>query len=586
MRALPRQLRSTAQAIAAQLRWDPDSNQTLALQLEQWARARAADPLLWFEGRRWSVAAVNAAVNQHAHAYHALGLRPGDVVALLFDNRPAYLFHFYALAKLGVVASLLDPQLVGAPLAQAIDACHPQLLVASGAQRAPLEAIRDAVALGSGQILVDDEAGAGAAQHAWARVLAERATSDPPQTLARRLGDVMAYVYTSGTTGLPRPAVIKHHRLWRAGMVFGAALRVAPEDCVYNCLPLCHGTAVIIAVPVALTQRCRLALGRRFSARRFWDECHASGATIFSYVGELCRYLAQQPAGPAERDHKVTRVFGNGLRAELWPTLRQRFGVRQVLEFYASTEGNAETLNLLNTPGSCGVLVPGRMALARYDLERDALVRDAKGFAVAAAPEEPALLLGAISTQHGFDGYVDPTATEQRVLTDVFARGDRWFDSGDLLRRDRLHRLYFVDRLGDSFRWQGHNVSAQQVEEVLLQAPGVKQCAVYGVAVPGAEGRAGMAALVSDAGFHGESCYEYLSRALPPSAQPRFLRLVAQLPLTGSLKPRKRELRERSFDPARLGEGESLYARDAAQQSYVPLTAELWAEINRGSWAG
>jgi len=586
MRGLPRQLWSTAQAIGAQLTWDPDSNQTLALQLEQWAHTQPADPLLWFEGRSWSVSAFNAAVNQHAHAYQALGLGRGDVVALLCDNRPAYLFHCYALAKLGVIAALIDPQLVGAPLAQAIDACQPQLLVASGAQRGALEAIRDAVALGSGQILIDDETDSLPAQYAWARVLAQRATSDPPQTASRRLDDVVAYVYTSGTTGLPRAAVVKHHRLWRAGMVFGAALRVGPADCVYNCLPLCHGTATIIAVPIALTQRCRLALGRRFSARQFWDECRASGATIFSYVGELCRYLVQQPARADERDHPVTRVFGNGLRAELWPPLRQRFGLRQVLEFYASTEGNAETLNLLNTPGSCGVLVPGRMALARYDLEREALLRDARGFAIPAPPDEPALLLGAISARNSFDGYVDGAASEQRVLHDVFAPGDRWFDSGDLLRRDRLHRLYFVDRLGDSFRWQGHNVSAQQVEQVLLQAPGVTQCAVYGVAVPGMEGRAGMAALVTDAAFSAEHCYEYLSRALPAYAQPRFLRLVAQLPMTGSLKPRKRELREQGFDPARLGEGERLYLRDPEQQSYVGLDAALWGKIGAGDWAG
>jgi acyl-CoA synthetase (AMP-forming)/AMP-acid ligase II len=586
--ALLRQTAKRARAIARGMQtnffWDPHSHDNIPLALQRWASERPHDPFLLFEGRRWTVGSFDAEVNRHARAWRELGVSAGQVVALMLDNRPAFLMHFYALAKLGVVASLINPALRGEALRHALFVCEPTAILLGDEQLASVLEL-DALPVARERVWIDYEhAPPDEAPFApWN----ERVSGVVPLAISeaelRALQDDAAYIYTSGTTGLPKPAVVKHHRLRRAGDVFGGLTRLTDEDCVYCCLPLYHASGTAIGVPIAIAARARLALARKFSARRFWADCRASGATVCLYIGELCRYLMHQPPHADDRNHQVRCFVGNGLRPDIWDEFCERFGIERIAEFYGATEGNAETANFLNRSGTVGPLLPWKMKLVRWDAERDELIRGADGLAIVAGPGEPGVLIGKIDERNPYAGYTDQKASRGKVLTDVFEAGDAWFNSGDLLSRDRLWHLHFVDRLGDTFRWKGENVSTQEVAEILNQGPGVRESNVYGVEIPGADGRAGMAALVVEPGFSPAEFYAYVAGALPSYAQPRFLRLVESVSTTGTFKHKKVELREQGWDPRIVGD--PLLLRDVAGESYVELTPERAEAVRSGRWA-
>ncbi|HLT37482.1 MAG TPA: long-chain-acyl-CoA synthetase, partial [Enhygromyxa sp.] len=587
-----RQTFSRARAIARGLQtnffWDPESHENIPLALQRWAGERPGDPFLLFEGRRWTVGAFDAEVNRHARAWRDLGVERGQVVALILENRPAFLMHFYGLGKLGAIASLINPALSGDALRHALRVCEPVAILVGDGQLSHLrELASEDLPVARERVFIDYELAEPEPEPdqpfaSWNQRVSGVLPLAIHDAELQALNEVVAYVYTSGTTGLPKPAVVKHHRLRRAGDVFCGLARMTRDDCLYCCLPLYHMSAIGIGVPMAIASRGRLALARKFSASRFWSECRDLEATVCLYIGELCRYLLHQPPGPADRDHTVRCFVGNGLRPDIWEQFCERFGIERVGEFYGATEGNAETANFLNRTGTVGPLLPWKMKLARWDTQRDQLIRGPDGLAIVAGPGEPGVLLGKIDDRNPYVGYTDARASRSKVLTDVFEKGDAWFNTGDLLSRDRLWHLHFVDRLGDTFRWKGENVSTQEVAEILNKAPGVRESNVYGVEVPGTDGRAGMAAIVVEPGFSPERFYQYVDAELPSYAVPRFLRLVESVSTTGTFKHKKVELRDEGWDPKVVGD--PLLLRDPSEKSYVELTAERAAAVRAGEW--
>ncbi len=561
-----------------------DSNNTIPYQFEKRAHQDPAHAFLLYRDQRFTYGEANAIANRHAEAYKAAGLRKGDTVALVMENRPELYWHFLGLLKLGVAASLVNSHAVGKPLAHALRICAPKRIVVGSEVLAAFAEVRGEVA-DPVDVDVDPGTGAPSGYPLWGDRLPAGPSRDPIETSLQTMGDLAAYLYTSGTTGTPKAALIKHHRLFRAGRVFGGfALQLRADDVLYVPLPLYHATAMIAGTTSAISFGATIALARRFSTSTFWDDCRRFDATCFLYVGELCRYLQGAPRHPSDKHHSIRAICGNGLRPDIWQSFQDRFGIERIVEFYASTEGNVVAMNLGGPAGSVGKMLL-RQAIVRWDEEKQDFVRGPNGRLVRCASGEVGVMLGKIADGSGFDGYQDRAATEGKIVRGAFEASDAWFNTGDLMRVDWKRNLYFADRLGDTFRWKGENVSTFEVQEQLATWPAVKEVNVYGVKVEGTEGRAGMAALVLTEGvaFDPVSFKAHVDHALPKYARPVFVRLDHALQTTTTLKLKKGDLQREGIDPSVTGV--PLFVRDPRTDEYVRLDEALYRDIAAGRLA-
>ncbi|HTW74545.1 MAG TPA: long-chain-acyl-CoA synthetase [Steroidobacteraceae bacterium] len=573
---------------------------TLPEQLAELGARHGQAPALLSGERQLSYAQLADSIQRHARWGLAQGLRPGDVVALLMPNCPEYLAIWLGLSRIGVRVALVNTQLRGAVLAHSINTVAPRALLVGAAL---------AEAAHSARALVPEAVqwwgyggGHGAQATALPRAdLAIGAAPAEPLTAAEcpspSLSEPALYIYTSGTTGLPKAAIVSHRRVLQWSHWFAGMMDVQAADRMYDCLPMYHSIGGVVATGSVLVRGGAVVLRERFSAREFWQDLARERCTLFQYIGELCRYLLAQPPDPLETRHALRLCCGNGLHESVWEGFRERFRIPQILEYYAATEGSFSLYNCEGRPGAIGRVPPFlahrmRVALVRVDPESAAPRRDASGHCEPVAAGEAGEALGEIgeagevrAADAGarFEGYADAQATRQKILRDVFASGDRWYRSGDLMRQDAQGFFYFVERLGDTFRWKGENVSTTEVATVLMACPGVREAAVYGVAVPGAEGRAGMAALVVEPSFDPAAFRAEIARALPEYARPLFLRLVPALALTGTFKLSKQQLLAEAYDPAIVSD--PLYFDDRARGAFVRLDAALHRRLQLGSCA-
>lgn len=396
------------------------------------------------------------------------------------------------------------------------------------------------------------------------------------------------YIYTSGTTGLPKAAVITHERALIACTLV-IACRIKSEDIIYTALPLYHSAALLIGVNGCIMQGATLALRSKFSASQFWDDCRKYNVTVIQYIGEVLRYLCNVPKKDNDCDHRVRVAIGNGLRADVWREFIRRFGDIRIFEFYAATEGNVGFVNYIGKIGAVGRLnyfhkKIMRYDLIKYDVEKDEPVRDENGFCIKVPRGEVGLLVCKITQFAPFSGYAGAKSqTEKKKLRDVFQKGDLYFNSGDLLMINHDNFIYFHDRVGDTFRWKGENVATTEVADILGLIDFIQEVNVYGVAVPGHEGRIGMASvrLADGHEFIGERVYRHVVDYLPNYARPRFVRIQDTIEITGTFKHRKVQLAQEGFNPAEIKD--ILYFLDDKEKSYVPLTMDIYNAICNNS---
>ena len=532
---------------------------------------------------------VDAMANRFGHWAQSRRLKRGDTIALVMLNRAEYIAAWLGFAKVGVATALINTNLTGHALAHCLSISNASQVVTD------LECwkqVEDARAL-SGRNLMLWVLGLDDADEADQRRGLDtpmRSGSSVRPNPSARAGmtnrDTALYIYTSGTTGLPKAARITHARARTYMRAFAGATGGTPRDVTFNVLPLYHSTGGLVGIGPALLNGGKLVVRRKFSATAFWPDAKATGATLFVYIGELCRYLVNSPEGPDEREHKIRLAFGNGLRPDVWDDFQKRFHIPDVLEFYGSTEGNVSLFNFDGKPGAIG-RVPGfvkkqiNFRLVRFDIETEAPVRGADGLCQPVKPGEVGEALGKISDdlRHAFSGYADKAASDKKILRDVFVRGDRWFRTGDLMRQDSSGYVYFVDRIGDTFRWKGENVSTAEVEQRLADAPGVQEVIAYGVPVPGQDGKAGMVALILDGRFKAADFAAWVDNELPTYARPTFVRMLKAADTTGTYKYRKMDLVADGFDPAAV-DG-AVYVR-GGKNGYAKLTAAAHAAILSG----
>jgi fatty-acyl-CoA synthase len=573
---------------------------TLPLVIDACGQRYGDAPALLSDGQRMSHREL--ALRTHRYARWALHeqLAKGEVVCLVMENCPEYLAAWVGLNRAGVVVALINIHLRGNALLHAITLARPRhVLIGASLCDELAGALHGQVgdarlwSLGDGS----DAAAAPARPSAPAPLDPVLAALDDGPLTAEECplpggADRALLIYTSGTTGLPKAANVSHNRVMQWSHWFAGMLATGPSDRMYNCLPMYHSVGGIVAVGSALVTGGSAVIRRRFSARQFWDDVVRWDCTLFQYIGELCRILVKEPVRANETAHRIRIACGNGLGGDIWERFRDRFRIPAILEFYAATEANFSLYNCEGKPGSLGRVPPFLarrfgVALVRFDVDADAPVRDAAGRCIRCAADEVGEALSQVSGDAAnpgrrFEGYTDARATSGKILRDVFEPGDAWYRSGDLMRRDSAGFYYFVDRIGDTFRWKGENVSTTEVAAALCACPGVTDALVYGVAVPGHDGRAGMAALVTTPGFSLEALWAHAEQSLPKYARPLFVRLLREIDMTGTFKPRKADLVKAGFDPAATAD--PLYLNDAQQRRFVPLDADAIAGLAAAGW--
>jgi fatty-acyl-CoA synthase len=563
---------------------------TLPTLIQDLAEKFGSAPALLAEREYLTYQGLAERSNQYARWALSQGIASGDVICLIMPNCPEYMTIWLGVTRVGGIVALVNTNLIGDSLTHSINIVAPKHIIISAELVDTMSAV---VARLAGGV------------QCWAhgpgdnrlpridreieRIAGDRLHSSecqPPSITDRAL-----YIYTSGTSGLPKAANVSHFRLMQWSHWFAGMLDTRPSDRMYNCLPMYHSIGGVVATGGMLVNGASVVLRNRFSARRFWDDVVDCNCTLFQYIGELCRYLVNSPPHPREAEHRVRLCCGNGLRPDVWEAFKRRFHIPQILEFYAASEANFSLFNCEGKPGAIG-RIPSFLAhrfpvaLVEFDVDSGEPVRNEEGFCIRCAPNHDGEAIGKIYDDESrpgsrFEGYTDREASEQKILRNVFVKKDAWFRTGDLMRRDESGYFYFVDRVGDTFRWRGENVSTTEVAETLLACRGVIEAVVYGVVVPGTEGRAGMAAIVVGQDFEFTAFHQHLAERLPDYARPLFVRIRCELETTSTFKPKKQDLSREGYDPTCTVD--AVYFYDRGREAFVKLDPLLYERVRTGT---
>ncbi|KAF2120856.1 long-chain fatty acid transporter-like protein [Lophiotrema nucula] len=553
-------------------------------------RKQPNHPFLIFEGKQWTYKQFFDCICKVGNwLMNDLGVQVGEMVALDGGNSPEYLMLWLAIDAIGAMTSFINWNLTGAGLVHCVKLCESRLLIADTDVRSNVEPCRSEL----------EGLGVDIKYYDPAYFESLKDFSRIPESRRENVSveSVRGLIYTSGTTGLPKGVVMTTGRELLVGHMTAKYLRLTPKERMYTCMPLYHGAAHGLCMTPTIHAGSTVVLGRKFSHKTFWPEVAKGKATIIQYVGELCRYLLNGPKNEYERAHCATMAWGNGMRPDVWEPFRERFGIQTINELYAATDGLGATFNRNNGPftahtiGLRGLLwnwkYKDQEVRVKMDVDTEDIMRDENGFAIRCGTDEPGQVLHKLTpeTLAGVPGYYNnDQATVNRRITDVFQKGDMWFKSGDMMRQDPDGRVYFVDRLGDTFRWKSENVSTNEVSDMVGKFPQIAETNAYGVSIPGYDGRAGAASIVLADGVT-ESTFDFRGLAtharatLPGYAVPLFLRVTPALEYTGTLKIQKGRLKREGVDPDLVTGEDKLYWLPPGSERYLPFTKKDWEAI-------
>jgi fatty-acyl-CoA synthase len=556
--------------------------------VEDWSKRQPDRSALISEAGTFSYRTLAERINRYARWALSVGIEAGDTVCLVMPTRPDYIAAWLGITRVGGVVALINTKLVGSSLAHCINVADADHLILANE-------FADAFELALPYLKRAPKVWISGSRENEAAIDAalNKMDGSPLSSAERRkvtINDRALLIYTSGTTGLPKAASVSHRRILNWGGWFAGLTGASPDDRLYDCLPVYHSVGGIVAPCSMLSAGASVVLSDRFSASSFWHDIVRWECTLFQYIGELCRYLLKAPPSGYESQHRLRLACGNGLRGDVWEAFQARFLIPRILEFYAATEGNFSLYNVEGKPGAVGRIPPllahrFPAAIVRVDMDTGTPVRAEDGLCIPCARGEIGEAVGRIGTADDgggrFEGYTDAGETEKKKLRDVLARGDAWFRTGDLMRLDEAGFFHFVDRVGDTFRWKGENVATSEVNEAVTDCPGVVDATTYGVEIPGADGRAGMSAVVVDDRFDLAEFRDHLARRLPPYACPVILRFCTALDTTETFKLKKQQLVREGFDPRLVTD--PLFFKDPKSGAYRPIDAVSHSRIADGS---
>jgi citronellyl-CoA synthetase len=570
-----------------------DSNASLSHSFQDTVQEYGKKDFLYFEDEVWTYTQTNKAANILANKLSNEGIEHGDRVVLFMENRPNFVISLLAINKLGAIGVLINTSLTGAPLVHCINTSDSKKCIFGDELSNSLEGVLDEINITNSSDLLWVEDTNSDNCPGWASNikdgLDQSKSSNLDQTNKVVAGDTAFYIFTSGTTGVPKAALFPNVKIIAGSKnITMAGYRLTSDDCMYNCLPLYHSTGLILGLCACIQVGASTFIKRKFSASSFWSEVQKFNTSAFVYVGELCRYLSFQDPCDEEINNPISKMVGNGLRPDLWDTFRNRFDVERICEIYGASEANGMFMNLLNKDQTIG-MTNLDIKLFAYDVAEDKLKVDSNGKYIEIQDHSPGLALMKIGPNAIYNGYTDAQASEKKILRDVIEDGDQWFNTGDLLKTmdvgfalGRIH-YQFVDRVGDTFRWKSENVSTNEVGEILNSFEQVNMANVYGVQVPHSEGRAGMVAFNSDLNsFDWNAFSSFVDEKLPAYARPVFVRIIQELETTGTFKLKKGELRDEAYHLEKVN-GDAVFVREPKSECYTRLTNETYEKINDGS---
>ena len=538
-----------------------------------------------FEDKSYTYLDLDKESNQVANWAIKKGYKTGDVVALLMENKPEFIFIWLGLSKLGITIACLNNNIKSKSLAHCIQTSKSKSLILSS------DLIDN---YSSAEDLIDNQLSvyvSGDKVQGFENIDDdnEKNTNRPNSSIRKTLtnSESLFYIYTSGTTGLPKASNFSHQKFAVGSGLQMFSLNMKSTDKTYLVLPLYHATGGVVGLGSTLFTGGTVVLRKKFSVEKFWEDCAKYNVTVITYIGELFRYLISAPKNEFEKQHNIRGMYGNGLRPDVWKVVQDRFGINNIIEFYGASEGNVSLTNVDSRFGSIGRIKKKKKnalptKIVKFDVVNEKVVRNEDGFCIECEDDEAGEVIGLIPNEDKFsgkfEGYTDKEATEKKILKDVFEKGDQWFSSGDLLKRDKDGYYFFVDRIGDTFRWKSENVATSEVSEAISTFAGVKEANVYGVLVPGEDGRAGMASIVPGEEFSINGLYEHLSQHLPKYSIPVFIRISKEIEVTGTFKYKKTDLVKDGFDPSVVKD--QMYYASTSENDYIDLDANVFKKIS------
>ncbi|MFX1479498.1 MAG: long-chain-acyl-CoA synthetase [Promethearchaeota archaeon] len=562
----------------------PDKKVSLGKCLERNAIKYHDNKALLYEDEEYTYKELNEWINRYANFFLSLDVEKGEIINVFLENRPDLMFIMAAMSKIGTIGSLINTKQRATTLKHSLKLNPVRIYIIGEELIEPFEDVREELELTSEDklyFLIDNgEKDIPEGFLDLKKLIKNQDIKNPPTTADILGKETYVFIFTSGTTGLPKAAHIRN--IHTVGSILGwgkMALNMQPDDIYYISLPIYHSNALHLGWASAISNGAAVALARRFSVSNFWKDIHKFKATCFNYIGEICRYLYNQPPSLDDRKHTVYKIAGNGLRPEIWKEFKERFGIREVYEHYGMTEMQGMFCNYLNLDCTIGVCL-NDYAIVKYDVDNDEPVRGEDGFLQMVEEGEAGLFLMKIRDPYTFAGYTSKSASKQKLIENAFEEGDIWLYSGDLIRSIGYGHAQFVDRLGDTFRWKGENVSTSEVEDIISSFEEVEHSSVYGVQIPGTEGRAGMASIFSNKPhetFNFNKFIKVVNKNLPNYAIPLFVRFLSKLSTTDTYKILKSEMKKIGFNIRKTDD--PIYILLPNSSDYTLLTEKIYSDI-------
>jgi acyl-CoA synthetase (AMP-forming)/AMP-acid ligase II len=570
----------------AMLRIQQNPNQGLGTLVENLAKQKPNKTALYYKDSSWSWQSLNEESNRYANFFLDLEMNPGETVALMLENCPEYLFSTTGVNKIQGISALINFNQRRKALTHSFTIVEPKYIIVDGNCLPFFNEIVDNLPHKNDEIFVINNPKN--IRHDYVDLSAIVPTiskSNPPTTNNSILRETALYIFTSGTTGLPKAVIMQNFKIFTQSYILGPALaNLKEDDIIYINTPLYHNFAIGVTWPITLFLGATAVLRTKFSASKFWEDIHKYKITFMIYVGEIPRYILNQPPSKLEKNHTLNKMVGIGLRREVWEKFKERFKIDHIYEFYGLTEGHRTLFNADEIPGMVGRYTMGGLALAKVDPETGEFYKNEKGYCIKCKEGDTGMCLFKLEKRTFFTGYKDKDKTEKKVLHNVFRNNDSYFNTGDMLTLHEDLWVSFADRFGDTFRWKSENVSTLEVESILNSFPAIQVSAVYGVRIPNTEGRAGMAAIKLNPSikFDVDEFSQFVVEVLPGYSIPVFIRFRDELEVTGPYKIKKVNLKREAYDIEIIDDDMLLW--ESRSKKYIPLTKSACQKIMAGKF--